>query len=51
MKALFFARINAPLGGSPGLVIMGGDSCSKGHEFESHHSILDGHFCSFTYLL
>ena len=31
------------LGGSPGLVFMGGDSCSKGHEFESRHRILDGH--------
>ena len=37
-------------GGSPGLVVMGGDSCSKGHEFESQHHILDGHF-SHTYLL
>ena len=35
-------------GGSPGLVVMGGDSCSKGCEFESWHCILDGHF--FTYL-
>ena len=35
-------------GGSPGLVVMGGDSCSKGREFESRHRILDGHF--FTYL-
>ena len=24
-------------GGSPGLVVMGGDSCSKGREFESRH--------------
>ena len=31
-------------GGSPGLVVMGGDSCSKGREFESQHCILDGHF-------
>ena len=23
---------------------MGGDSCSKGHEFESQHRIMDGHF-------
>ena len=29
--------------GSPGLVVMGGDSCSKGHGFESRHHILDGH--------
>ena len=35
-------------GGSPGLVVMGGDSHSKGHEFESWHRILDGHF--FTYI-
>ena len=35
-------------GESPGLVVMGGDSCSKGHEFESRHCILDGHF--FTYI-
>ena len=27
---------------------MGGDSCSEGRGFESHHSILDGHF--FTYI-
>ena len=27
---------------------MGGDSCSKGCEFESRHHILDGHF--FTYI-
>ena len=38
------------VGGSPGLVVMGGDSCSKGLEFESWHCILDGHF-SHSYLL
>ena len=27
-----------------GLVVMVGDSCSKGCEFESRHRILDGHF-------
>ena len=32
------------LGGSPGLVIMGGDSRSEGRGFESRHHILDGHF-------
>ena len=32
------------LGGSPGQVVMGGDSCSKGREFESQHCILNGHF-------
>ena len=31
-------------GGSPGLVVMGGDSRFKGHGFESRHHILDGHF-------
>ena len=30
-------------GRSPGLVVMGGDSCTKGHGFESQHRILDGH--------
>ena len=29
-------------GGSPGLVVMGGDSRSKGRGFESRHQILDG---------
>ena len=38
----------AQLGGSPGLVVMGGDSCPEGHGFESLHCILDGHF--FTYI-
>ena len=33
--------------GSPGLVVMGGDSHSKGCEFESQHHILDGHFFTF----
>ena len=35
-------------GRSPGLVVMGGDSRSKSHGFESQHCILDGHF--FTYI-
>ena len=35
-------------GGSPGLVVMGGDSCFVGHGFESQHCKLDGHF--FTYI-
>ena len=25
-------------------MVMGGDSCFKGHGFESRHLILDGHF-------
>ena len=32
------------LGGSPGLVVMGGESRSKGRGFDSRHPILDGHF-------
>ena len=32
------------MGGSPGLVVMGGDSCPEGCVFESQHCILDGHF-------
>ena len=32
------------LGGSYGLLVMGGDSCFKGREFESCNRILDGHF-------
>ena len=39
------ASLNVKLGGSPGLVVMGGDSRSKGREFESRHHILNGHFC------
>ena len=31
-------------GGSPGLVVMGRDSCYEGRGFESQHHILDGHF-------
>ena len=38
---------NIQVGGSPGLMVMGGDSCSKGREFESQHRILDGHFFTF----
>ena len=30
------------MGVSPGLVVMGGDSCSEGRGFESRHHILDG---------
>ena len=29
---------------SPGVVVMGGDSCSRGCGFEFQHPILDGHF-------
>ena len=34
-------------GGSPGLMVMGGDSCSEGCGFKSQHYILDGHFSTF----
>ena len=30
--------------GSPGLVVLGGDSCTDCRGFESQHHILDGHF-------
>ena len=39
------------MGGSPDLVVMGGDSCSEGRGFESRHSILDGHFFTYKYLM
>ena len=35
---------NFYLGGSPSLVVMGGDSYSEGCRFKSRHRILDGHF-------
>ena len=35
---------NKNLGGSRGLEVVGGDSCSKGHAFEFYHHTLDGHF-------
>ena len=31
------------MGGSPGLVVMGGDTRSKGHGFKSRGWILEGH--------
>ena len=37
------------MGANPGLVVMGGDLCSKGHEFKSQFRILDGHNI-FTYI-
>ena len=38
------------MGESRGLVVMGGDSCSKGRGFESQNHILDGRFLH-TYFL
>ena len=40
----FNVKSNIKLGGSPGLVVMGGDSHPKGRGFESRYRILDGHF-------
>ena len=37
-------RIENCHGGSPGLVVRGGDSSYEGRGFESQHPILDGHF-------
>ena len=37
------------LGVSPCLVVMGGDSCSKGHEFESWHRTFTG-WTFFTFI-
>ena len=37
------------LGGSPGLVVMGVDSCSNGHWFEFKHHIMFGHFFTYVY--
>ena len=39
-----FGRTFVFMGGSPGLVVMGGDSCSEGRGFESQHHILCGNF-------
>ena len=36
--------IPSPKIGSSGVVVMGGDSCSKGCGFESQHHVLNGHF-------
>ena len=37
-------------GGSPGLVVMGGDSCSKGPGFEAQRRILDTGWTFFTFI-
>ena len=39
---MIFDKQTDRLGGSPGLVVMGDNSCSKGHGFESRRLILDG---------
>ena len=52
-KQLCLSKQNLILvwGRSPGLVVMGGDSCSKGREFESWHRILDGHFITYIFVI
>ena len=35
-------------GGSPGLVVMGGDSCPEGRGFESLKHIFYGHFLTYN---
>ena len=40
----FMGKQISSMGGSPGLVVMGRDSCSEGCGFKSRHRILDGHF-------
>ena len=42
-KKIFSFLKTLAMGGSPGLVVMGGDSCSEGRGFESRCRILDGH--------
>ena len=37
------------MGGSPDLVVMGDDSCSKGCGFKSRRRILDGHLNIFSH--
>ena len=37
-------ELRMKMGGSPGLVVMGGDSHLRGHGFESQYQILDGHY-------
>ena len=44
IKECFEISIKVNMGRSPGLVVMGGDSRSKGHGFKSRHRIVDGHF-------
>ena len=40
----FTRNIQSQVGGSPGLVVIGGYSGSEGCGFESQHHILNGHF-------
>ena len=42
-----FTRSLYTVGGSPGLVVIGRDSCSEGRGFKSRHCKLDGNFFTF----
>ena len=44
------SKVTLKWGGSPGLVVMGDDSCSRGCGFESRRRILNGHFFTFVCL-
>ena len=44
---VFIQKVYSCAGRSPGLVVMGGDSCYRGRGFESWHRILDGHFITY----
>ena len=48
-QKLLFEITNWRKGGSPGPVVMGGDSCYQGRGFESQCYKVDGHF--FTFML
>ena len=44
MKSRVVGNYCTPYGGSPGLVVMEGDSCAEGRVFQSQHHLLDGLF-------
>ena len=46
-ESQFRHKTSPSRGGSPGLVVLGVDSCSKGRQFETRHRLLDGHFSHF----
>ena len=43
-KVIYCYCVPWNMGGSSGLLVMGGDPCSVDYGFESQHRILDGHF-------
>ena len=44
---MFIDKQNDQMGGSPGLVVEGGDSCSKGRGFKSQQRALNGYYLTF----